>query len=183
VWARGFYLDVTSTVAAWFLSLVFLRALFHKLGRHAEFTGILREYRLLPKRLVPLAAIAVVASEACAAAGLMLPQSRAAAALLACGLLLFYTAAIGINLLRGRMSIHCGCGGAGQGISRLHVIRNVLLALCALPAMAAANHGPTGFEISAVTAGCVLAVWFIFLAFDQLLGNRTHALATEYSSF
>lgn len=172
-----------STVAAWFLSLVFLRALSHKFSRPAEFTVILREYRLLPNRLVPLAATAVVVSEACAAAGLLLPQSRAATALLACGLLLSYAAAIGINLLRGRMSIDCGCGGAGQGISRLHVIRNVVLALCALPAMATTSQGPTGFEFSIVTAGCVLAVWFIFLAFDQLLGNRTHALATEYSAF
>jgi uncharacterized membrane protein len=176
-------MTLLSTVAAWFLSLVFLRALIHKLGRPAEFTGILRQYRLLPNRLVPLAATAVVASEACAAAGLMLPQSRAAAALLACGLLLIYAAAIGTNLLRGRMSIPCGCGGAGQGISRLHVIRNVLLALCAVPATAAASQGPMRFEFSIVTAGSVLAVWFIFLAFDQLLGNRTHALATEYSSF
>ena len=172
-----------STVAAWFLSLVFLRALAHKLGHLAEFASILRQYRLLPDRLVPLAATAVIVSEACATAGLMWPQSRAVAALLACGLLLLYTAAIGTNLLRGRMSIHCGCGGAGQGISQLHVIRNVLLALCAVPAMATASPGATGFEYSIVAAGCVLAVWFIFLAFEQLLGNRTHALATEYSSF
>src|SRR5512144_2319056 len=135
MWPADSYLDIASTVSACFLSLVFLRALLHKLGHHAELTGIIREYRLMPQRLAPLAAAAIIASEACAAIGLMLPRTRAAAALLACGLLIIYTAAIGINLLRGRTSINCGCGGAGQGISRLHLLRNVLLAVSALPAM------------------------------------------------
>lgn len=183
MWPRDLFLDVASTIAACFLSLVFLRALLHKLAHHAELTGIVREYRLLPHHLVPLASAVVVAGDACAAVGLILPQTRAAAALLACSLLLCYAAAIGINLLRGRTSIDCGCGGAGRGISGLHAMRNVVLALCAMPAMTAASRGPTGFEALAVTAGCVSAVWFIFLAFDQLLGNRTHAISTEYSSF
>jgi len=177
------YLDLTSTVAACLLSLVLVRALLHKLSRHAELTGTIRNYRLVSHELVPLTAALVVVCEACAALGLMLPQTRAPAALLACALLLIYAAAMGINLLRGRTSIDCGCGGAPQGISCLHVLRNLLLALCAVPAMAAGSiHGPTGFELSAVTAGCVLALWFIFLAFDQLLGNQTHAGATQYSS-
>jgi len=183
MWPADLYLDVASTVAACFLSLVFLRALLHKLGRHAELIGIVREYRLMPQRLAPLAAVAIVACEACAAVGLMLPQTRAAAALLACGLLISYAAAIGINLLRGRTSINCGCGGTGQGISRLHLLRNVLLALSALPAMASVSRGPTGFEVSALAVGCVLAAGFMFLAFDQLLGNRTHAVATEYTPY
>ena len=180
---EDFYLDVASTAAACFLSLVFLRALLHKLGRHAELAGTIRDYRLMSPRVVPLAAAAVVASEACAAVGLLLPQTRASAAFLACGLLLFYSTAIGINLLRGRTTINCGCGGPDQGISRLQVVRNVVLALCAVPAMTSVSRGATGLEISVVAAGCVLAAWFLFLAFDQLLGNRTHALATEYSSF
>src|SRR5262245_3987768 len=116
MWPADSWLEVASTVAACFLSLVFLRGLLHKLGRHAELTGIIRDYRLMPHRLVslvPLVAAAVAASEACAAVGLMLPQTRSVAALFACGLLLFYAAAIGINLLRGRTSINCGCGGAG----------------------------------------------------------------------
>jgi hypothetical protein len=178
-----FYLDIASTVTACFLSLVFLRAWLHKLARYAEWTAIIGDYRLMSRPLAPLAAAAIVISEACVVSGLLWSQTRAAAALLACGLLLFYAAAIGINLLRGRTNINCGCGGPDQGISRLHVVRNVLLALCAMPAMASASAGPMGFEVSALATGCVLAAWFIFLAFDQLLGNRTHAVATEYSSF
>ena len=58
---EDFYLDVASTAAACFLSLVFLRALLHKLDRHAELTGIIRDYRLMSPRVVPLAAAAVMA--------------------------------------------------------------------------------------------------------------------------
>jgi methylamine utilization protein MauE len=177
------YLDVTSTVAACLISLVLVRALLHKVSRPAELTGVIRNYRLVPHGLVPLTAVAVVVCEACAALGLVLPQTRAPAALLACALLLIYAAAMGINLLRGRTNINCGCGGAAEGISGLHVLRNLALALCAMAAIASGTaRAPTGFELSAVTAGCVLAVWFMFLAFDQLLGNRTHAGATRYSS-
>jgi hypothetical protein len=177
------YLDVTSTIAAGLLSLVLVRALLHKLSHHAELTGTIRNYRLVPHALVPLTAGLVVLCEACAALGLMLPQTRVPAALLACTLLLIYAAAMGINLLRGRTSIDCGCGGAAHGISCLHVLRNLVLALCAVLAMASGGSGgATGFELLAVTGGCVLALWFMFLAFDQLLGNRTHAGATQYSS-
>ena len=174
-------MDVASSSSAVFLSLVFLRALLHKIGDHAALNGTIREYRVMPDRMAPLAGNAVVVGEACTSIGLMLPQTRTASALLACSLLLVYTVAIAINLRRGRTRIDCGCGGAGQGISGLHVVRNVVLALCAVPAMAFVGSGPTSFWISAVTAGCVLVLWFMFLAFDQLLGNRAHATATEYS--
>jgi len=177
------YLDVTATIAACLLSLVLVRALLHKLSRQAELTGTIRNYRLVPDGLVPLTAVAVVVCEACAALGLMLPQTRVPAALLACALLLIYAAAMGINLLRGRTSIDCGCGGAAHGISCLHVLRNLVLALCAVLVMASGStRVPTGFALPTVTAGCVLALWFTFLAFDQLLGNRTHASTSQYSS-
>ncbi len=176
-------LEVASTVAAYFLSLVIVRALLHKLSRHAELTFTIRNYRLVSHRLVPLTAGLVVLCEACAALGLLLPPTRVAAALAACALLLLYAVAMGINLLRGRTSIDCGCGGVAHGISALHVLRNLVLALCAVPAMApGSTPRPTGFELSAVTAATVMALWFMFLGFEQLLGNRTHAGATQYSS-
>ena len=135
----------------------------------------------MPDRALPVAVAIVITGEACVVFGLMLPQTRAGAALLAGCLLLIYASAIAINLLRGRENMNCGCGGSGQTISWLHVVRNILLALFAVPAMAAASPGPTGFEVWAVAAACALTLWFTFLAFDQLLGNRTHAVATRHS--
>lgn len=174
--------EVLAGIAAGFLSLVFLRALLHKLGDYTGFVDTLRNYRVLPAPALPLVAPIVVAAEALAAAGLILPATRAPAAGLAAGLLLVYAAAIASNLARGRNSIDCGCGGGGQGISRLHVARNALLAMFALPAMLIHSPPPSGFGTSLAAAGCVLVLWVTFAAFDQLLGNRTHAIASTYSS-
>jgi hypothetical protein len=33
-----------------------------------------------------------------------------------------------------------------------------------------------------VVAGCTLLLWMLFLAFEQLLGNRLHAAASTYSA-
>jgi hypothetical protein len=175
--------QLSSAVATCFTSLLFLRALLHKLRRPGELVETIRGYRLLPERIAAAVSVAVVAGEAFVAIGLLTLPLREAAALLACILLLSYAAAIGINLLRGRTGIHCGCGTVGQGISIWHVLRNVVLAAGSLLAMTAPRLGPIGLERLAVVAGCTLVAWFTFLAFDQLLGNRTHSVATEYSPF
>lgn len=174
--------DVLATIAAGFLGLVFLRALLHKVGDYTGFVDTLRNYRMLPEAALPLVAPVVVATEAVAAAGLVMPSTRAAAAGLAAVQLLVYALAIAVNLARGRTSIDCGCGGGGQGISPLHVVRNGLLAMFALPAMLIHSPPPSGFGVSLAAAGCVFVLWVTFVAFDQLLGNRTHAVATTYSS-
>jgi hypothetical protein len=176
------WMDVASTIAAGFLSLVFVRALLHKIGAWAEYTGIVRDYRIVPEGLVPPVATMLAAMEAIAAVGLVLPPTRSAAAVLAAGLLAAYGLGIAINLARGRTSIDCGCGGGGQGISALHVVRNGVLALFAVPVLAVSGPAPTGFAVSVAAAGCVLALWITFLVFDQLLGNRTHAIATTHST-
>lgn len=178
----GPYMDVWSTIAAGFLSLVFLRGLLHKFGSYAEFVGNVRDYRLIPEALVPGAAGALVGLELLTAIGLVIPQTRITAALVAAGLLALYGVAIAINLQRGRTTIDCGCGGGGQGISSLHVVRNGLLLLFAIPVVAYEGPVPTGFGVSLAASGCVLALWVTFVIFDQLLGNRTHAVATTYSA-
>jgi hypothetical protein len=176
------YMDVWATIAAGFLSLVLVRALLHKLGSYAEFVGNVRDYRLLPESLAPAAAATAVVLEVVAAVGLIVPATRIPAALLAAGLLAGYGVAIAINLSRGRTAIDCGCGGGGQGISRMHVVRNVLLLLFAVPVVAYQGPAPTGLGISLAASGCVLALWLTFLVFDQLLGNRTHVVATTHSA-
>ncbi len=165
---------------ACFVSLVFVRAILHKLAGYGQFVGIVRDYRLLPAGLEVSIAPLLLVLEALVVVGLVLPATRAAAALLAGGLLLGYAAAIGLNLARGRTSIDCGCGGGGQGITTLHLLRNSALALCALPAMLWPGAALPGSGFVAVVA-CVIALWLTFLAFDQLLGNHAHARASAFS--
>ena len=162
------------------LALVFLRAILHKLGGYAEFVGNVRDYRVLPEPLAPVIAPAVVALECLAVAGLVLPQTRTPAAILAAALLVGYAIAIARNLARGRTTIDCGCGG-GHGISPLHVLRNGLLAAFAVPVIAYPSAVLLSSGPFIAAAGCVLVLWMTFLIFDQLLGNHTHANATTHA--
>lgn len=171
---------VLASLAAGFLCLVFVRALLHKLGGFAEFVGTVRDYRLVPwPRAV---ALALTALELGIVVGLLLPGSRQAAAVAGAALLAVYALAIGLNLRRGRTSIDCGCGGPGQGISPLHVARNAALIALAAPVALIGSPPLPDLAAAIVVAGCMLLLWMLFLAFEQLLGNRLHAVASTYSA-
>lgn len=172
------FLSITGSC---FLALVFVRALLHKASGYEEFAANVRNYRVVPDSLAGAVAPLLMALEALVVGGLVLPQTRAMAAMLAVLLLAAYALAIAVNLARGRTSIDCGCGGGGQGISPLHLLRNALVALFALPAIAWPAATGVGASVFAATAGCVLVLWLTFLVFDQLLGNFTHAGATTFS--
>ena len=101
---------------------------------------------MLPEPLVPIVAPAALALECLAVAGLVLPQTRVPAAILAAALLVGYAAAMAWNLARGRTTIDCGCGGGGHGISPLHVLRNGLLAVFAVPVSRVPKRGTLGFR-------------------------------------
>lgn len=175
------YAEVWASIGAGFLVLLFVRAILHKRSGYTEFVGNVRDYRVVPEAAAPAAAAGLLAAEVLAVAGLLLPATRMWAAMLAAALLLAYAGAIALNLARGRHSIDCGCGGGGQGISRWHVVRNLVLVLFAVPVVAYQGRPLSGAGPFVVAMGCVAVLWLTFLVFDQLLGNRTHVRATTYS--
>lgn len=177
---------VIVTIAGGLTCLVFLRAALHKWGDRAEFAGILADYRVLPAPLVPAAAALLPPLETAAALMLVLPATRAAGAALAMALLLLYAAALGWNLVRGRHSIDCGCGGPGHGISWLHLLRNAVLAgIASVPLWLQRAHqdAAAGMASATATIACVGLLWLMVLLFEQLLGNRTHAAAAFHSRY
>jgi hypothetical protein len=113
------------------LALVFLTAAVGKMRHWAVLHGVIANYRLLPDRLVAPVAYALPPVEAVLAAtlpfGALSPWPEAGAA----ALLLVFAAAMGINLMRGRRDIDCGCfqSALKQGLSWILVVRNVVLAL------------------------------------------------------
>lgn len=171
---------VLACVSTSFLCLVFVRALIHKLGAFEEFVGTVRDYRLVPWPRA--AAHAIVAAELIVVLGLFWSGTRQIAVLVGALLLAIYAAAIGINLRRGRTSIDCGCGGGGQGISPLHLIRNAVLIGFTVPAVLFDTPPLPHVGAAFVAAGTVLLLWLTFLAFEQLLGNGMHAAASSYSA-
>ena len=130
-------------------ALLFASAAFHKARHFAHFAAVFRAYRLVPPAL-PLAAFVPIL-ELSVAAGLLLPVARPAAAVTGAALLLLYATAIGVNLLRGRHDLSCGCGGPDERrpIAAWMVVRNLLLATLARGRGAAVGHaGAAGERIS-----------------------------------
>ncbi len=151
------------------LALILFAATWHKLSEPEVFAGALQAYELVPRwavvpvaRLLPLTEIAI-------GIGMLVPLARQFALLALALLLMVYTAAIGINILRGRRQIDCGCGGEAQTLSWGLVVRNAVLAVAAVLV-----SGPTSDRdlewLDAVTLlGGVLAFYGLYLLFDELL--------------
>ncbi len=100
--------------------------------RHwAIFPGVVANYRLLPGFLATPAAFALPLFEAVLAASLLLQLRSPWPAAAAAALLTVFAAAIGVNILRGRQGIDCGCfqSALKQTLSWTLVIRNLVLAL------------------------------------------------------
>ena len=115
------------------LSALLLSAAAHKLRDLRAFDAAVAAYELVPRRGGPAIARLIVASELGVTVGLWL-TSAAAPALIAAMLLTTYTAAIAINLVRGRRDIDCGCAGpAGRmPIGPELLVRNLILIAASL---------------------------------------------------
>jgi hypothetical protein len=165
---------VFNSAAALILAWIMATSAWHKARDVAAFRESIVNYRLLPAGLaVPLAWL-FPAAEFAAGIGLLAAATRPAAATATVALLLVYTAAITINLLRGRTRIDCGCGGPGQKqfLSGWLLLRNGLLIVLGLVATSDSVVRELGwFDIAniacAAIAGCL--TWH---AGNQLLANR-----------
>src|SRR5918992_5462755 len=91
------------------LAAVFGAAAVTKLRALEAFVGVVHNYRMLPESLVRLVAYLLPPFEAVIAMGLLVEQTRPYAAAAAAGLLVIFAVAMGINLVRGRRDIDCGC--------------------------------------------------------------------------
>ncbi len=156
--------------------LLFLLAAVHKLTAAQHFRTILQEYRLLPDAIVTLVARIIPLLEILLGAGWLLLDQAVAIALASALLLALYTAAIGINLFRGRIHIGCGCGVAGtdkndQQLSTGLVVRNLLLIAISLAATIPAISRDLGAVDYVTLIATVPAGVLLYLASNQLLSN------------
>lgn len=144
------------------LALLFAAAAWHKLSDPVRFEATLRNYRALPTWAAWPAARLMPIIEAFIAAGLLFSETRTAAALAAACLLVAYSAAIGVNVLRGRRDIDCGCFASSARIplSPMLLVRNALLVgaagIAAFPASPRALTGLDSFTITAALLGLSL---------------------------
>ena len=146
-------------------TVLFSLALYHKLHDWAGFQRALADYRIVPSSLVPMVAAVVVLLEAAVVFGRFVALGGV--------LLLAYAGAIAVNLVRGRVRIDCGCGGAAgrERLSWWLVGRNVVCAAGAFAASSRASLRDLEWmdAFSLVAAVTVLAA--LYVAADQLIAN------------
>lgn len=159
------------------LSVILLTGGWQKLRDPALFRAKLENYRLLPEGWLWAVAVLLPLWEVCAGALLLFSATRAMAALLTTGLLFVVTAAVIINLGRGRTGIDCGCGGLGadagdQTLSWALVARNFLLLAATLlvPAEEAARALVWIDYLS--VAGGTLGLLGLYVTANQLMANQ-----------
>jgi hypothetical protein len=155
--------------------LLFGAAAAHKLRAVGKFAQTLAQYQLLPASFIRIAAPALGMMELAICLGLPWPALRPVGAAAAVALLLMYSAAITINLARGRHDLDCGCGGFGRraSIGLWMVVRNLLLA-CMLCLLRFPEDSRSLESADAVTiAGGVMTAIFLYLSCDVLFGQVT----------
>lgn len=119
------------------IGFVLAAATWHKLADPDRFRLSIVDYRILPTAATPHVARLLVTVEGLLAAMLLILPSAREAGLAAAGLLALYTAAIGVNLLRGRSDLDCGCGFEPTPIGLGKIAANLGLVAMALAAASA----------------------------------------------
>lgn len=128
--ARPGWRRIAYHAAAVILGGVFIAAAFPKIMHPADFALAVMRYRLLPWFLINAFAIYLPWLELLS--GILLvavPSWRKPAALIVAGLLVVFTAAIVLNLIRG-LDIACGCFSVDPQVGHIglwNVLRNLIL--------------------------------------------------------
>lgn len=164
---------IYSLIVTILVAFVFTHAATHKVKEYARHVGNVADYRVMPTWFVPLLAPLIIVLEFAAAVLVLLTATRSMGLILATGLLLIYLFSIGLNLLRGRTSIDCGCGWGSQEhpISGWLLIRNLLFVAAtvfALLPLANRSLHLADWILVALAGSAVIAIYYIG---DLLIAN------------
>ncbi len=150
-----------------------------KLGDFPRFAAALGAYQLLPQPLTKIAAAAIVVLELAAAivllAIVLVPVGANTLGLIAPLLLISYAIAMAANLMRGRRSIDCGCGGMPMPLSRSLVVRNLLIStmlIWSLSPKVVTDELTASAWLPLLALASAAGLSFVYLIFNQLLANR-----------
>jgi hypothetical protein len=162
------------------LAILWLVGAVHKVMSFRAFCETFREYRVLPESLTAPSATIVVGLEIGLGIALLTSIGRSPALGGSAGLLVLYAAVIGVNLLRGRRHIDCGCTGPGyrQPLSDWLVARNLAVATAAALAGLLEVQSRALVWVDAISIGATVCVVAAFYA----TANRLIANARELQS-
>ncbi|MBP1805253.1 MauE/DoxX family redox-associated membrane protein [Rubellimicrobium aerolatum] len=156
------------------LSLLFLRAAWHKAQAFAETTGFVAGYGLVPPGREAPVLRALIAAEGATVLLLALPATRPLGGLGAAALLLGYAAAMALALRAGRARIECGCGGAPQVVSPALVGRNLLLAAAGVAVALLPGQPMGGAPGAAAAIAAGVTLWCLHGTAERLFANAGH---------
>ena len=116
-----------------FLSIVFFVSAIDKVRQFQQFTTTITAYRLLPETWSKSLAFTITGTEISVSVLLFMGWQSQIAAFVSIFMLFIFSIAMGINLIRGRTNLECGCSGAkhAQKISLGLVGRNIALSMVA----------------------------------------------------
>ncbi|MEM6583332.1 MAG: MauE/DoxX family redox-associated membrane protein [Pseudomonadota bacterium] len=157
---------------SWFFLWLFSMSAYHKFSAPVYYEQLTSRYMpSLPSGKGPVMALALF--ESAIAVALILPESRAAATLVAAVLLACYALLMTLEMLRGRSGLQCGCAGPDSelGLSWALVARNmvcVAAALLALTANFSQSIGWLGYLLAGFVA---LFIALVYLTVEQIISN------------
>nr|WP_256437631.1 MauE/DoxX family redox-associated membrane protein [Brevibacillus sp. HB1.2] len=116
------------------IGTIFLTAGYMKIKNIEEHSQVIKEYQLIPNTFIPHVTRFLIIIEIICGIGLYLGMYKNFTLFTSLALLVVYSVAITINLLRGRNEISCGCGGVlgTHNLSWKQVIRNGFLLLLSI---------------------------------------------------
>jgi hypothetical protein len=122
-------------------ALIFIASGGMKLFQPKQFVGIVRDFQILPDVLTKPVAYLLPYLELSVGLFLLLNVYSDVFLVIAMIMLAAFTLAITINLMRGRVSISCGCFGSRKHeLSWLLVVRNLLLVVVAMIGLINTGH-------------------------------------------
>jgi uncharacterized membrane protein YphA (DoxX/SURF4 family) len=113
------------------IGVIFLSSGISKIPKFEEHLIILKEYNIIPAKLIKIIGITGVMFEIFLGGMFLLGLFTKFAVFLSIILLTVYSIAISYNLLKGKKEISCGCGGilGNNSLSWFLVVRNFFLVL------------------------------------------------------
>ena len=166
--------QVLAAQLALFQALLLAASAFHKASTWSGSLGIMRQFGGVPRPLASTALGTVIASEFLAALLLLVPDYRAAGAILAAALWTVYLGLILRAVLQNRRDLECGCsfglpsGPSSRPLGAFQLVRNaVLAAMAAGIASLSAAAGGVPVELSQVLGGVALLA--LYGALDQVM--------------
>lgn len=153
------------------LAAVFVTSAALKLRDITAFRLAVEAYRIVPRPVAAALALAIPVVEITGAACVLFQSTREVGAVLLIALLAMFTAAIAINLARGRRDIDCGCFGPAlrQNLSGWLVARNAVLAAFAAIVLLPGNAREIGAVDVMTIAGGAVSLLLLYAAVNYLL--------------